>query len=228
MQVRPGPGVEILPQTENTGFSRGNNIGIARARALGMRYVMLLNPDTAVTAGWLRPVVAVLEERPEVGAAQPLLLLFDEPHLVNTAGNSLHFCGFVFCGSYRASIADAAPDDQVRAVTFATGAALLLRIEALDQIGDFDEVLFLYHEDSDLQIRMRQAGWECVLVPTARVLHKYTSIFSPQKLGWLERNRWLVMAKDWPIARLLAAAPVLGAVEAVVVVFSIRNGWLRE
>src|SRR5262249_4451320 len=88
--------------------------------------------------------------------------------------------------------------------------------------------LFLYHEDLDLQVRLRQAGWDCVLVPRSVVLHKYTPTFSAYKYGQMECNRWFVLLKEWPTRRLFAAAPVLLGVELAVLVFALRGGWLRE
>jgi GT2 family glycosyltransferase len=222
------PHLEVLAQPRNTGFAGGNNIAIERARRLGVRYVLLLNPDTAVTPGWLDALVAVMEARPEVAAAQPLLMLWDEPERINSAGNRIHFCGFAYCGGYRQSKDEAGVNGQVLSVPYASGAALCLRMSALDEVGVFDERMFLYHEECDLQLRLRHLGHECVLVPTARVLHKYGSGFTPQKYGWLERNRWMMLIKDWPAARLVVAAPALAAVEVAVLVFAARSGWLPQ
>jgi GT2 family glycosyltransferase len=220
--------VELLPQAENSGFTGGNNIGLQRARELGCEYALLLNPDTVVTAGWLAALVALMDGRADIGAAQPLLMLHDDPERVNTAGNAIHFCGFGFCDNFRKHVGELDLDVEPRSVPYATGAALMLRLSALDRVGDFDDLLFLYHEDCDLQIRLRQAGYECVVLPTARVLHKYDDSFSPAKYGWLERNRWMVLIKDWPGDVLVAAAPVLVGVQLAVTFFAARGGWWRE
>lgn len=220
--------LHVLPQARNTGFAEGNNIGLRWARERGAAFALLLNQDIEVTPGWLKPLLSVMDTRADVAAAQPLIVLHGEPHLINTAGNQLHFCGFGYCGGYRQVIDSVQPDDEPRSVAFASGAALLLRMDALAQAGDFDEKLFLYHEDCDLQIRLRQLGYDCVLVPRSRVLHKYTERFSARKYALLDRNRWLVLLKDWPLARLLVAAPALAGAELAVLVFAARQGWLRE
>lgn len=220
--------LELLPQPKNTGFAGGCNVGIARARKLGARYVQLLNPDTVVAPGWLAHVRRVLDARPEVAAAQPLVLLHGEPHRINSAGNAIHFCGFGYCSGYRQTREEAVPSNAVTSVPYASGAALLLRMSALDEVGDFDETLFLYHEDCDLQIRLRLAGYDCVLVPESHIFHKYRADFSPQKYGWLERNRLLVLVKDWPLRELLVAAPALVGVEAAVLLFALRSGFAEQ
>ena len=220
--------LHVLPQTRNTGFAEGNNIGLRWARERGAAFALLLNQDVEVTADWLKPLLSVMDARSDVAAAQPLLVLFREPHLINSAGNQLHFCGFAYCGSFRQGIESIRPDQGIRSVAYASGAALLLRMDALARAGDFDEKLFLYHEDCDLQIRLRQLGYDCVLVPESRVLHKYTERFSARKYALLERNRWLVILKDWPLARLAVAAPALAGAELAVLLFAARQGWLRE
>ena len=223
------PNLEVLEQEVNSGFAGGNNIALIRARQLGVRFVLLLNPDTVVTrAGWLDDLIAVMHARPSVGAAQPLLMLHEEPELINSAGNALHYCGFTYCGGYRKQKEDVGLNGEVKEITYATGAALLLRMSALDEVGDFDETLFLYLEELDLQLRLRQAGYECVIVPSVRVLHKYTATFSPRKYAWLERNRWMVLLKNWPLGRLVAASPALAATELAVLFVAAKNGWLRE
>jgi GT2 family glycosyltransferase len=222
------PNLHVLPQPGNSGFAGGNNTGLAYARSLGVPYAFLLNQDTLVTPGWLDPLLEVMEGRPDVAAAQPLLVLGEDPGRVNSAGNAIHFCGFGYITGYRRHVEEVIGDGAVRPVPYATGAALLLRLAALDQVGDFDEKLFLYHEDLELQLRLRHAGWECVLVPTSRVVHKYNATFSPAKYGFMERNRWIVLLQSWPASLLWGALPVLVAVEVAVLVFAARAGWLRK
>ncbi len=167
-----------------------------------------------------------MEERPGVAAAQPLLVLHDHPELVNTAGNQLQFCCFGFCGDYRRPVSELGLDGTARSVPYATGAALLLRMSALDRVGDFDERLFLYHEDLELQVRLRQAGYDCVLVPTSVVRHKYTESFSTAKYVFIERNRMMVLIKDWPLKLLALSAPPLIAAQLGVIAFAAQGGWL--
>jgi GT2 family glycosyltransferase len=222
------PHLEVLPQRKNTGFAEGNNIALGRARSLGVRYVVLLNPDTVVTPGWLEALIEVMEARPEVAACQPLLMLWDQPDRINSAGNAVHFCGFTYCYGYKKRKEEVGVNGQVLSVAYATGAALCLRMCAVDEAGGFDERLFLYLEECDLQLRLRQLGHECVLVPASRVLHKYEGSFTPEKYGWLERNRWMLLVKDWPTARLIVTAPALAAVELAVLALAARSGWLPQ
>lgn len=226
-RARTGGELRVLLQDRNTGFAEGCNIGLAEARRLGAPYAMLLNQDLELSPGWLPPLLEVMDQRPQVAAAQPVIVLHDAPDRLNTAGNALHFCGFGFCDRYRALVDEVVPDPaEVRSVPYASGAALLLRLAALDEAGAFDERLFLYHEDCDLQVRLRQLGYEAVVVAASRVAHKYDAGFSARKMIFLERNRWFLLLKDWPLPRLLAAAPALLGAEVAVLALAAKSGWL--
>ena len=225
--ARTGGELRVLLQDRNTGFAEGCNIGLGQARRLGTPYAMLLNQDLELSPGWLPPLLAVMEDRPRVAAAQPAIVLHATPDRLNTAGNALHFCGFGFCDRYRAPVDEVLPDPtEIRSVPYASGAALLLRLAALDEAGDFDQRLFLYHEDCELQVRLRQLGWDAVVVAASRVAHKYDASFSGRKMVYLERNRWFLLLKDWPLPRLLVAAPALLGAELAVLVLAAREGWL--
>ena len=64
------------------------------------------------------------------------------------------------------------------------------------------------------------------MVAASRVAHKYDAGFSARKMTYLERNRWYLLIKDWPLARLAVAAPALLGAEAAVLVMAARGGWL--
>jgi len=81
-----------------------------------------------------------------------------------------------------------------------------------EQLGGFDEEMFLYMEDTDLSVRARLAGWRCVLVPDSIVLHRYALKMTKMKVFYQERNRYLMMLKAlrWPTFFVLLPAVVLG------------------
>jgi len=90
----------------------------------------------------------------------------------------------------------------------ASGCAALYRREMLDEIGMFDESFFLYCEDTDLGLRARWAGWECLYVPEAIVDHRYSHSAgkaSALKAYYVERNRLFLVVKNFPLPDLLLA-----------------------
>lgn len=219
------PEVEVIENATNLGFAGGNNVGIRRALAEGAEWVYLLNHDADVSPGFLEEALAVAAAHPDAGAVQSLLLLADEPGLINSAGNSIHFSGIGFCDRFREP-AELAPEPVE--IAYASGAAVLYRADALREVGLFDEKLFLYHEDLDLGWSLRLAGWRSLLAPRSVVHHHYAFSRNKQKFYLMERNRWLVLAKHLSARSLLTMAPLLAVAEAGIAASAVRGGWAGE
>ena len=91
-------------------------------------------------------------------------------------------------------------------VSFASGAALVVRREAWEAVGGFDERYFMYGEDLDLGLRLWLHGYRVGVVPAARVDHDYTFAKGGWKWFMLERNRWWTVLGDYPGALLVLAS----------------------
>jgi GT2 family glycosyltransferase len=111
-------------------------------------------------------------------------------------------------------------------VGFASGAALLVRREAWDAAGGFDERYFMYGEDLDLALRLRLAGWGIGVAPAARVAHDYSFVKGDYKWFYLERNRWWTLLSAYPGRLLVLVAPALLVFELVLLVAAWRGRWL--
>lgn len=168
------PQVWLIENAENVGFARANNQAIAASRG---RYVMLLNPDTKVDVGAPETLVAFMEARPQAGACGPLLRNADgslQPSCHPLLSPWREFWRLVFLDRLlpRATYPMARWDrEQPRRVEVIKGACLLLRREALDQVGPLDGRYFMYTEEMDLCHRIAQVGWQLWWVPAAEVIH---------------------------------------------------------
>jgi len=169
--------VERVP---NAGFSASNNRGIeaSGAQPEAAPYVLILNPDAELLTGALDRLVATAEAHPKAGIVGAAILNPDcspqanafgrFPTLVNTLTLRVVRLAQVLAGNRSHSPrlpSDATPVDWV------TGAALLVRREAIADAGEMDESLFLYYEDVEWCHRMRDGGWDVLLEPAAQVLH---------------------------------------------------------
>jgi GT2 family glycosyltransferase len=168
--------VELIPCEQNLGFSKANNLAIRRGSG---RYVLALNPDTRVTAGALQDLIAVMEERTDIGICGCRLELEDGSfdHAAKRAfptplGALAHFTGIgrrenapPSLTQYRAPEVASGPVDAVN------GAFMLIRRSALEQVGLFDEGYWMYMEDLDLCYRFKQAGWLTWYEPSVTVIH---------------------------------------------------------
>ncbi len=160
------PEVRLLVLPENCGFVVACNRGAAMARG---EVLVMLNNDTEAEPGWLEALCRALEAHPEAGAAASKLLLFDRRDTLHAAGDIL---GPGFMPANRGVWeVDRGQYDHERWVFGACGGAAAYRRQVWEQLGGFDERLFMYLEDVDLAWRMQRAGWRTLFVPEARVYH---------------------------------------------------------
>jgi N-acetylglucosaminyl-diphospho-decaprenol L-rhamnosyltransferase len=122
----------------------------------------------------------------------------------------------------------AAGPSQPAEVTFASGAALVVRREAWQQLGGFDRRYFMYGEDLDFGLRLWLSGWRVGVVPAARVEHAYEFAKGGRKWFLLERNRWWTVIGDYPAPLLLLVLPPLLAAEPALLGLAGQGGWLRD
>jgi GT2 family glycosyltransferase len=186
----------------NRGFAGGCNKGIREARG---EYIALLNNDARADKDWLKEIVAFAEARPDVGVFASKILRSDGK--IDSAGGEVYPDGNGMCRG-RGETAEQYNDPNY--VDFPSGCAALYRRSMLDEIGLFDERFFMYNEDTDLGIRAQKAGWKCIYVPTAIVTHLYSqssSAYSLKKLFRVERNRILLMLKNFTFRQILASVP---------------------
>lgn len=199
------PEAHFLPLSENTGFAKGNNIGIAAAKG---RYIVLLNNDTEADPHFLEELVRAAEQHPRAGMVAPKILNFFERTLIDSVGGLVMCPDGIAQGRGRGE-QDVGQYDGLTEVLVPSGCAALYRKELLDEVGLFPEDFFAYCEDSDLGLRGLWAGWKTVAAPRAVVFHKYSassSAYSPWKLRLVERNHYLLALRNFP-APMLATLP---------------------
>ncbi len=171
------PWVKLLAQSENVGFTRGNNIGLAAAEG---RHLLLLNPDTEVVAGMLHQMVTYLDVNPDVGIVGP--------HTLNTDGSTqssrrrFPTVGTAFFEStwlqplapvgmmQRYYVTEAGDGDTLN-VDWIQGHALMARREVYEQVGQLDPGYVMYFEELDWCKRAKAAGWRVVYLGAAQVVH---------------------------------------------------------
>ncbi len=160
------PEVRVLELDKNYGFVVASKLGAAATDA---DILVMLNNDTEVEPGWLEALCRALEDNPKAGSAASKMLLFDQRDTIHSAGDML---GDDFMPQNRGVWeVDRGQYDDRTEIFGACGGAAAYRRQAWEQVGGFDERLFMYLEDVDLAWRLQQAGWESVFVPEARVYH---------------------------------------------------------
>ena len=165
------PELRLVELGENRGYAAANNRGLALATG---EWVGLLNPDTVVPPGALRALVEVLQANPELGAVGPALVWpNEEPQPYSHGGDpSPLYLARRAIGRLFGRALHAWAGGSLRRVDWVSGAALIARRAAIQQIGGLDEQFFLYFEDVDLCRRLRESGWQIAFVPSVAIVHR--------------------------------------------------------
>jgi len=172
------PNVTLIQNSENLGFAKANNIGLAVAHG---KYICLINSDVVVPSGCLERMLDYMERHPDIGLLGPKMIAPDGstgqsvmrlPTVWNTlccsiglhniAPKSKLFGGFLMKGYAYECIDD---------VEVLTGWFWMVRRQSLEQVGGLDEQFFIYGEDIDWSYRFKKAGWRVVIYPDAEALH---------------------------------------------------------
>ncbi|MDZ4179071.1 MAG: glycosyltransferase family 2 protein [Coriobacteriia bacterium] len=188
----------VVSMPENRGFSSAVNTGIDLAQT---PYVALLNNDTALDPSWLGELVRALEEHPDYDIAASRMVYYDEPGIINAAGDTYDMWTGRGLNRGMGSPADSYREP-VRVLGACAGAALY-RTTIFDHVGRFAEEFFLLSEDTDFNLRALIAGHCALYVPSAIVRHKASASINTLEPWPVERlrlrNNALVVSKDLPL-----------------------------
>ncbi len=210
--------VTVVGHGTNLGFAGGCNLG---ARLATGDYLALVNGDAVIDPDCLSRLVAVAR-RPEVGLAGASIRLYDQPDLLNSGGNTIHFLGFSWCGHINEPAADFPAE---MSVTTAMASTVVLPLTRWREIGGFAEPYFAYHEDVDLCFGLRLRGYDIVWVRDAITRHRYEFSRNTFKLGIVDRNRLAFVMTNFEARTLWLLAPAFVVMEAGVLGLSVIQGW---
>ena len=187
------PSIHLLENAENLGFPKAINQGIKESAG---ELVVLVNSDIFVSSDSLVNLVRYLDENPEVAAVGPQLI-DRHVHLQYSCGFApspltafKQFIGIhaMFGGRSRGVYARSKSTRKKLYVDWLSAACLVIRMKAINDVGFFDESHFMYAEDTEYGLRLRDNGWKLTLLPWVRVLHlggASSSDTSETQLMWL-------------------------------------------
>jgi GT2 family glycosyltransferase len=167
------PEVTILPQRKNRGFGRGSNIGLEYALSHGADYILLLNQDIRLEHDCLYNMIASCEANDHISIASPVQMNYEgtdvDPRFRRLYG--------MITDLFR--MTDLPVSDSIEVETV-IGASMLFRASALREIGGFDPIFFLYHEESDLCRRARYLGHQVHIIRRAIAYHHHVQLFTKE------------------------------------------------
>jgi GT2 family glycosyltransferase len=200
--VKGYPRAKLIANSDNLGFTTGMNVGIAAARG---PYVYLTEDDIEMEPDCLEALVQYLALNPQAGLAGPIMLNRDDG-TVRCAGGD-----FELAGIYRMTIRGAGTSfvpgelSDPYAVTFLPGAAMMTRLDLLQDLQGFRDEFFMYVEDVDLCARVLRRGLVIAVVPQARVHHHPPR---PGVAPWLEFHKIKNLSALYLIHAPLRVLPV--------------------
>lgn len=211
------PGVKLIRNSENTGFSKGVNLGVKNSKR---KYVVILNPDTKVKENSIEELLKPLKEIKNI-ITVPKALLFDGS-AINTIGNINHFTGLAFT---RGLGEDKAQFDKPEFIKGLSGVCFAMERKCYHKIGGFDENYFVYMEDTDLSWKIHTNRCKMLYVPNAIIYHDYRLQVPPEKIYHVERGRYIILRKYLTWNEYLLLSPSLIVTEIFTWGYSILNGF---
>jgi len=205
------PECTLLQTGANLGYAGGNNFGIRYALKSDAEFIMLLNNDVIVSPDFLEPLLAALHACPDVGIVTPLVASTEPIDRVWALGARVDWrtgqVHRIHVGDAVRTYHNAAPFD----VDIASGAAMLIRSTVLERVGLLDELFFLYYEETDWCLTVRECGYRILAVPQSVVWHKVSATLgtvSPAIDYYMLRNQLRFIARrrrGWSRSRLLTS-----------------------
>jgi hypothetical protein len=197
------PDVKMVIQSTNLGFAGGTNAGIRVAQG---EFIFTINNDTIADSHLLEEIVRPMQLDSRVGVCGSKMIL------PNGRINSTAICISRSGAAWDRGMDE--PDhgqyDTPEEVFGACAGAALYRRSMLEEIGLFDEDFFLFMEDVDLAFRVQLAGWKCMYVPSARVIHIHggtAGTGSELAVYYGNRNLLWYIIKNFPLRILLISMP---------------------
>ena len=207
------PTVKMIEHASNGGYAKGYNDALKQINA---EYFVLINSDIEVTAGWLSPIIALMDNDKQIAACQPKMLDYNNKNKFEYAGASGGFIdnlGYPFC---RGRIFDDLEEDKgqyndATEVFWATGACLFVRAEYFNAIGGLDEDFFAHQEEIDLCWRLKNMDYKIMVEPKSVVYHVGGGTLdtgSPLKTHLNFRNNLKMLFKNLALPSLFFIIPI--------------------
>ena len=191
------PLVKVIRSEKNLGFAGGNNLGIKAAKG---KYLFLINNDTVFKDFNVQALIDRLESSSNVGIVCPKIRFA-------WGNNPIQFTGYTPLSKITVrnhaigyGEEDTGQYDTPHSTPYAHGAAMLIKREAIEKVGQMPECFFLYYEEIDWSMMFTRAGYEIWYEPACTIYHKEsqsTGQNSPLRTYYITRNRLLLVKRNW-------------------------------
>ncbi|HRP88630.1 MAG TPA: glycosyltransferase family 2 protein [Edaphocola sp.] len=227
------PTVKLLRLEKNLGFAGGYAAALKQIKA---KYFILLSSDFEVTDNWYPPLETLLENNPQIAAAQPKIRYWKQRELFEYAGAAGGFMdkwGYMFC---RGRIFSTLEEDQGQyndtvEIFWASGGCLMVRSEAYFKTGGLDPDLYAHMEEIDLCWQLQNLGYKIAATGASTVYHVGGSIISygsPQKTFYNYRNNLAIILKNEKWSKILWLIPLRLVLDGVSCILFLKEGNIKN
>ncbi len=199
------PSLISIDNKSNQGFAQGNNLGIKKALRNGCKNIIILNNDTIISSNLISGLVSFANTDRLIGLVSPKIYFAkgyeyhknrysdkEKGKVIWYAGGKIDWANF-YASHIGVDQVDDGSFDQISETDFCTGCCLLVKEEIVRNVGLLDEKYFLYFEDVDYSLRVKQAGYKVIYYPKVFLWHKNASTSgrpgSPTHIYYQNRNR---------------------------------------
>ena len=186
-----GKNIDLMLSKNNLGFSGANNIGIQKALKNGCDYIVLLNNDTIIDRDLILNMIKASKEENDA-IISPKIYYYDNKDIIWSAGADMRWKKGV-TDQRGINQKDDGSFDKREEVEFGTGCWLLIPSKIISEVGLLSDDYFLYYEDTDYCMKVRNKGYKIVYEPTAVLYHKVSAStggeISPGYIYYNTRNR---------------------------------------
>ena len=175
------PNVHFIQNNSNLGFTGANNKGIQYAKSEDYEYIMLLNNDTEVDENFIEPLLNRLNSEKELGAVQPLILNFQNKKTVwNFGGRFNKFFGIPVTLNKNIELNSLQNESLTEWIS---GCCFVFRSSLVDLIGYLDDDYFVYYEDADYSLKIKNTGYNLGIVNESIIYHH-------EGKSWIQKKSW--------------------------------------
>lgn len=196
-QVKYATKIKLIRSSENLGFAGGNNLAFQHCCG---KFILLLNNDAIPDPNWAAELIKAAESDNSIGMCTSKIYSGATRERFDNTGQLIYFDGLNRSRGHMEL--DVGQYSQKEETLFPSGCASLYSLDAVHQVGGFDQDFFAYGDDTDLGLKLRALGLKCIYTPHAIVNHlqSYTlGAYSLKKIYYIERNRIWIMIKYFPI-----------------------------
>ncbi|MEC3879880.1 glycosyltransferase family 2 protein [Parapedobacter sp. 10938] len=220
------PDLIYIRSQENLGFAGGNNLGIQHATG---DYLLFLNNDTEITAGFIEKLRDELERHPDIGLLSPLILYHEDKTKIQYAGYTpMNYLTGRNSGVGTMDEDNGQYDHLTTETGYCHGAAMICRRKDLERVGLMPEHFFLYYEELDWCEQFKRAGLKIGFTGKAKIYHKESMSVgkeSPLKTYFMVRNRWLFIRRNaqWPSTVIFCCYYLTVAIPVLLVKYLLKG-----